>query len=356
MDNKTFRLNSFKFSKCGGDSPIKLQDSSEISRSKDKKNTFSKNYYNRNVVKKESSDSIESPKELIDAGKKRTRGRFVTVNFVKKGTILGGKRPETTIDKIIKIMKKIKEKLIFYKELDLVEETEWIVREVMNDNIYKFNVNDDISSKMDREFYNNYSNFKMNENIFNDKSNADKSDSNNNICTVLGYKRLNSSKSLIDFDLVNSDLGPKFDIFKFSEEVGKENVLGKITNFCFGYKNVSQLLDKENLDDYIEEIRQGYSMNQPAKYHTDLHAADVIQTIFHFCYKGIFDQILHLDNLDILSLLFSSLIHDYKHPGYSNMFLINSKDDIAYKYNGKKFFLNNFRYFSFGKFSCFRGI
>lgn len=37
----------------------------------------------------------------------------------------------------------------------------------------------------------------------------------------------------------------------------------------------------------------------------------------------------------MLSLFFSALIHDYKHPGFTNMFIINSKSDIAYVYNGK---------------------
>lgn len=74
--------------------------------------------------------------------------------------------------------------------------------------------------------------------------------------------------------------------------------------------------------------------NKYAKYSFELQAADVLQTVFHLCYKGNFDKIMLLEQIDILSLFFSSFIHDYKYRGYTNMLLINSQDDIAYRYNG----------------------
>jgi hypothetical protein len=46
-----------------------------------------------------------------------------------------------------------------------------------------------------------------------------------------------------------------------------------------------------------------------------------------------------LEGIDILSLFYSSLIHDFKHPGYTNTYLINSGSDISYIYNGKKNFI-----------------
>lgn len=51
--------------------------------------------------------------------------------------------------------------------------------------------------------------------------------------------------------------------------------------------------------------------------------------------KGGLESVAELDELDILSSLFSALIHDFKHPGFNNGFLINSKSDIAIIYNGK---------------------
>jgi calcium/calmodulin-dependent 3',5'-cyclic nucleotide phosphodiesterase len=74
----------------------------------------------------------------------------------------------------------------------------------------------------------------------------------------------------------------------------------------------------------------------------DLHAGDVLQTVFNICKVGKFENAINLDSLDTLSLFFSALIHDYKHTGYTNMFMINSQSDMAYIYNGiyKKFTFN----------------
>jgi hypothetical protein len=50
-------------------------------------------------------------------------------------------------------------------------------------------------------------------------------------------------------------------------------------------------------------------------------------------------EIFNLSELDICALLISTIIHDYKHPGVTNAFLINTKHKIATKYNGKELFI-----------------
>ena len=40
--------------------------------------------------------------------------------------------------------------------------------------------------------------------------------------------------------------------------------------------------------------------------------------------------------MDILSILVSAIIHDYKHPGLNNPYHINAKTKIAIRYNGIK--------------------
>lgn len=47
------------------------------------------------------------------------------------------------------------------------------------------------------------------------------------------------------------------------------------------------------------------------------------------------ESILMLEKLDLLALFFGSLIHDFKHQGYNNNFLINTNHDIAFQFNGK---------------------
>jgi hypothetical protein len=60
-----------------------------------------------------------------------------------------------------------------------------------------------------------------------------------------------------------------------------------------------------------------------------------MQNIVDMFVLGKLDTVAELNNLDILATLYASIIHDYKHPGFNNGFLINSKSDIAYLYNGK---------------------
>lgn len=40
-----------------------------------------------------------------------------------------------------------------------------------------------------------------------------------------------------------------------------------------------------------------------------------------------------LDNLDFFSMCFAATIHDFEHPGYNNLYLINSKHEFAIRYN-----------------------
>ena len=47
------------------------------------------------------------------------------------------------------------------------------------------------------------------------------------------------------------------------------------------------------------------------------------------------DTKLDLSELDIISCFIASLNIDFKHPGYKNDFLVNSRSDIAFQFNGK---------------------
>jgi hypothetical protein len=46
-------------------------------------------------------------------------------------------------------------------------------------------------------------------------------------------------------------------------------------------------------------------------------------------------QYLNLNEIDICAILIGSIVHDYKHPGVTNAYLISTKHKIATKYNGK---------------------
>ena len=53
---------------------------------------------------------------------------------------------------------------------------------------------------------------------------------------------------------------------------------------------------------------------------------------------------LGLEGIDILSLFYAALIHDFKHPGYTNLYMNNTGSDISYTYNGNELFYIYFIY------------
>lgn len=42
------------------------------------------------------------------------------------------------------------------------------------------------------------------------------------------------------------------------------------------------------------------------------------------------------DDLEILGVIMAAACHDFEHPGVNNQYLIETRDSIALKYNGKK--------------------
>jgi hypothetical protein len=57
---------------------------------------------------------------------------------------------------------------------------------------------------------------------------------------------------------------------------------------------------------------------------------------------GKIQEAFKLSDLDSCALLISAIIHDFKHPGKTNLFLINTGHAIAVQYNGKKIFSKKF--------------
>ena len=81
--------------------------------------------------------------------------------------------------------------------------------------------------------------------------------------------------------------------------------------------------------DYMREIEAGYDWSQP--YHGPIHSADILQNTMYFLSSDLLKECL--TPLDILSLLFSAIIHDFRHVGRTNNFLIQTGDELSVKFN-----------------------
>ncbi|ORY27026.1 HD-domain/PDEase-like protein [Neocallimastix californiae] len=93
------------------------------------------------------------------------------------------------------------------------------------------------------------------------------------------------------------------------------------------------LLNKLNIKkalfyEWVINIESGYKKNP---YHNSMHAADVLFMTHYFVVKsGIVDK---LTNEELFSIIVAAFIHDFKHPGVNNNFLIEISDELAILYN-----------------------
>ena len=131
--------------------------------------------------------------------------------------------------------------------------------------------------------------------------------------------------NLLDFK------NPNFDIFKLENKVGKENILPMTTTYVFISFNLFSIIDYTKFEPFIFSVANGYHRENP--YHTDLHAADMVQTILIYTIYGNLLKLLELSELDLVSIFIAASIHDLGHPGYTNNYLITTKNDLAIKYN-----------------------
>ena len=125
-----------------------------------------------------------------------------------------------------------------------------------------------------------------------------------------------------------------FNIFTYANKTGRENVLHNLSHTIFTLYSLftNNTLTQEHYLNFITHIRLGYDTSLP--YHNDLHACDVLQTANTFISNSSLIYDLELTSLDIASLFLSCIIHNYKHPGYTNNYLTTTNDPLAITYNG----------------------
>lgn len=104
-------------------------------------------------------------------------------------------------------------------------------------------------------------------------------------------------KSFLNIDpalLINLDKSD-FNIFEF-EEIVEYNTLPLITKSIFSQKYYFNNLIKENtFNTFIKEINSGYYRKNA--YHNDIHAADVLQTVYYILSKSNIEEVINYINL-----------------------------------------------------------
>ncbi len=126
---------------------------------------------------------------------------------------------------------------------------------------------------------------------------------------------------------------PEFNIFKLNEILDKKTSIYIAQEILGRFEIIqNEIIPKPIFKNFIEKIVSNYDRIN-AIYHNDLHAGDVMQTSHTILTKGNLSQKMKLGQLDSFSLLVACLCHDYKHPGQNNLYQINAKTKYAMRYN-----------------------
>ncbi|KAI8344129.1 hypothetical protein BC941DRAFT_342193 [Chlamydoabsidia padenii] len=86
----------------------------------------------------------------------------------------------------------------------------------------------------------------------------------------------------------------------------------------------SQLLD------FLVDVDTAY-LHTP--YHSFYHAADIVMMLYYILVE--LDGLKYLQPTQVPPLLIAALCHDMGHPGYNNVYQVNSKTPLAQRYNNQ---------------------
>ncbi|GAQ77586.1 Cyclic nucleotide phosphodiesterase [Klebsormidium nitens] len=89
-------------------------------------------------------------------------------------------------------------------------------------------------------------------------------------------------------------------------------------------------IDKGTMDAFLTAIQAGY---RQVPYHNGCHAADVLHAAYLLITRCFLEE--WMTDEEVFSLLVAAIVHDFRHPGISNAFLIASKDPLAILYNDR---------------------
>ena len=88
--------------------------------------------------------------------------------------------------------------------------------------------------------------------------------------------------------------------------------------------NILQKFKIQNLvmQNFLEAVEAGYSKHKNP-YHNLVHAADVLQTIYHMLNNA--GLMSWLSSLEIFATFISAIVHDFEHTGTTNNFHMQTR-------------------------------
>ena len=134
-----------------------------------------------------------------------------------------------------------------------------------------------------------------------------------------------------DILLIIKQLGISWNINSFDLNTKTLNqpilFLGK---YAFDMFNLLKtfLIPEDKLCNFLHQLQAKY---KPNPYHNAVHAADILGSGLYIINSSFIQS--NLTDLEMVSVILAHLAHDVGHPGYTNRFLINFQDDLAFQCN-----------------------
>eukprot|EP00752_Nemacystus_decipiens_P009675 g8644.t1 len=143
-----------------------------------------------------------------------------------------------------------------------------------------------------------------------------------------------AQQAVVEHITTNHFLDWGFDVFKLQELSGGHALwyTGMLTMYHYNFVGVFNV-NPANLSRFLIHVEHNYCYDPaaPNPYHTSVHAADVTLTVAHFCENSIISS--GIKALQGFSLLVAAIVHDYRHRGVNNGYLIKVRDPLATTYN-----------------------
>ena len=123
----------------------------------------------------------------------------------------------------------------------------------------------------------------------------------------------------------------EFDIFDLEQKSDGNELYITIMHLMQkeGYFNELNINQKK-LRNFAYVVQREYNN---VLYHNKTHASDVCQTSYYFMFTWDFNTIGNLERIEQAWMLLSGVVHDIDHPGFNNIFMINTKNPLAIRYN-----------------------
>jgi hypothetical protein len=80
-------------------------------------------------------------------------------------------------------------------------------------------------------------------------------------------------------------------------------------------------------------IRKIASLYQDITYHNKTHAADLAQTFYHYATVGELGEKTGMDKFELMTYVLSGACHDVEHMGFTNLFMVETRHELANRYN-----------------------